>query len=346
MKVDGISTLNIRNALQSSVSTTQRALLRAQIEYSTGRHEDVGLVLGRSISTNLSLRSQISAFDNLKNIHGVAAARAELTQAGLGQLKDIANTFISTLSGARTAQNGQQLAEEAARTAYTAITQVLGTTYDGQAIFSGINTGSPGLTNYPGSAAESAMDNAFLSAFGFLPTSPLAINITPSQLQNHLDTSFQQEFQDPNWNANWSGASSTTPLTTLEGGAKVDLSATANSQAIRDLVQSVVSVMSTSKGQLSSSTFSELTDHAMASASESILGIANEQSRIGIGQEELKRSTERIAQKSDLLKARVQDSEGVDQYEAAMRMNQLMTQLEASYAITAKISKLTLANYL
>ncbi|NJM28730.1 MAG: hypothetical protein HC855_00075 [Rhizobiales bacterium] len=47
-----------------------------------------------------------------------------------------------------------------------------------------------------------------------------------------------------------------------------------------------------------------------------------------------------------MLKARVQESEGVDQYEAAMRMNQLMTQLEASYAITAKISKLTLADYL
>ncbi|NJM28729.1 MAG: hypothetical protein HC855_00070 [Rhizobiales bacterium] len=291
MKMDGISTLNIQNALQSSLSRNQRALLRAQIEYSTGRHEDVGLTLGRSISTSLSLRSQISAFDNLKTIHGVAATRAELTQAGLDQLTDVANTFISALSGARSAQNGQQLAEEAARTAYTAIWQVLETTYDGQAIFSGINTGNPGLTQYPGSAAQSAIDNAFLSAFGFLPTSPLAVNITPSQLQNHLDTSFQQEFQDPDWNANWSAASTVTPLTALEGGAKANLSATANSQAIRDLVQSVVSVLSTSSGQLSSSTFSELTDHAMAGASEAILGIANEQARIGIGQEELNRST-------------------------------------------------------
>jgi flagellar hook-associated protein 3 FlgL len=346
MKVDGISTLNIRNALQSAVSTTQRLLLRAQVEYATGRHEDVGLTLGRGVSTNLDLRSQISAFESMKTIHRIAATKAELTQAGLGQLKDIANAFISALSGARTAQNGQQLAEEAARTAYTAIWQVLETTFDGQAIFSGINTGNPGLTKYPGSAAESAIDNAFLLAFGFLPTSPLAINITPSQLQNHIDTAFQQEFQDPNWNANWSDASSVTPQTTLEGGAKVNLSTTANSQAIRDLVRSVVSVLSMSKGQLNSSTFSQLADQAMAGASEAVLGIANEQSRIGLGQEELNRSTERITKKSDLLKAWVQDSEGVDQYEAAMRMNQLMTQLEASYAITAKISKLTLANYL
>lgn len=346
MKVDGPSTLNIQTALQSAVSTGQLALLRAQIEYSTGRKHDVGLSLGVSVSTNLSLRSQISAYDNLLAIYGVASAKAQLTQSGLDQLKDIANSFLSTLAGARTAQNGQRLAADAAMTAYEAIWQVLGTTYDGQAIFSGINSGSPALARFSGSLGEAATEAAFVAYFGFPPDSPAAMSITPSQLQTFLASNFLQEFEDPNWNANWSGASSVNPMTSLEDGARINLSSTANSQPIRDLVRTVVSVLGYSQGQLNSTTFGELVDSAMSGASEAVLGIANEQSRIGIGQEELNRSTQRIASKSDLLKARVQESEGVDQYEAAMRMNQLMTQLEASYAITAKISKLTLANYL
>jgi flagellar hook-associated protein 3 FlgL len=193
---------------------------------------------------------------------------------------------------------------------------------------------------------EAATEAAFVAYFGFPPDSPAAMSITPSQLQTFLASNFLQEFEDPNWNANWSGASSVNPVTSLEDGARINLSSTANSQPIRDLVRTVVSMLGYSQGQLNSTTFGELVDSAMSGASEAVLGIANEQSRIGIGQEELNRSTQRIANKSDLLKARVQESEGVDQYEAAMRMNQLMTQLEASYAITAKISKLTLANYL
>jgi flagellar hook-associated protein 3 FlgL len=38
--------------------------------------------------------------------------------------------------------------------------------------------------------------------------------------------------------------------------------------------------------------------------------------------------------------------EGVDPYEASTRLSQLMTQVETAYAMTARVQKLSLLNYL
>ena len=49
---------------------------------------------------------------------------------------------------------------------------------------------------------------------------------------------------------------------------------------------------------------------------------------------------------SDIMTNHVDALEGVDPYEASTRLSALMTQIETAYAMTARIQKLTLLNYL
>ena len=68
--------------------------------------------------------------------------------------------------------------------------------------------------------------------------------------------------------------------------------------------------------------------------------------RLGAAQKVIADSTTQLSQRNAILNKEVASLEGVDQYEVSTRVNILTTQLEASYSITARISKLNLMNYL
>ena len=55
---------------------------------------------------------------------------------------------------------------------------------------------------------------------------------------------------------------------------------------------------------------------------------------------------QRLKQRNEILNREIVSLEGVDQYEVSTRITLLTTQLEASYSITARISRLNLMNYL
>jgi flagellar hook-associated protein 3 FlgL len=67
---------------------------------------------------------------------------------------------------------------------------------------------------------------------------------------------------------------------------------------------------------------------------------------LGIAQRQLASYAMEQERNSARLAESIQSLEGVDPYEAATRMNSLLTQLEASYAVTARISRLTLLSFI
>ena len=56
--------------------------------------------------------------------------------------------------------------------------------------------------------------------------------------------------------------------------------------------------------------------------------------------------SERIKLQVDLFTNNIRDLEGVDPYEASTRISSLMTQIETSYTLTARIQQLSLVRYL
>ncbi|WP_373504174.1 flagellin [Aestuariivirga sp.] len=76
------------------------------------------------------------------------------------------------------------------------------------------------------------------------------------------------------------------------------------------------------------------------------LDIGKEQSRIGAGQQRLRTARDAYEIQTASITEAINALETVDPYEAATRVNLLMTQLEATYAVTGRLSRMSLLSYI
>src|SRR4029077_7309059 len=114
------------------------------------------------------------------------------------------------------------------------------TTSGNQYVFGGINSAVAPLADYyssPASAAKTAIDQAFQTTFGVLPTDPGAANISASDVQSFLSGPFAALFQGASWSADWSSASSVNTSVAIEPGQIVTTSTTANQSGFQQLAQ-------------------------------------------------------------------------------------------------------------
>jgi flagellar hook-associated protein 3 FlgL len=349
MQIDGVATLVMNNMLREAIKRSQQNLADAQLEFSTGRHADVGLTLGAGTGRDLMWRAQLSELQSLSDGNNLAATRLDLTQQALSQMRDVASTFMATITGARGAADGQATAKAAADAALKSLTSLLNTSYGGQYIFSGTASDQKPMADYPGSppgAAKTAVDAAFLASFGMTQSSAGVAAITPAAMQSFLDAGFDALFAPAPWGITWSQASDTAVTTRIDTGQRIDSGVTANADAFRQLAQAFTMVLDLGEGQLNQTSFATIVDQAARLTGQGILGIGNVQSQLGISQNRISTATEHMTLRINAITSDLTNVEGVDKYEAATRANSLQTQLEASYALTGRIARLSILNYI
>lgn len=346
MLLERTTTSLLNSTLRSSIRQLQVDLQRAQTEMSTGRHSDAGLVLGASVGRNLDWRSEIERLQTSLKRNAIQADRASVSQAGLEAVKGQADYLMKTLIGARSAQNGGELAKTAGSNSLKGVMDALSTSYAGEFVYSGQTPDSPPIANYEGGAPQSAFDTAFFDEFGFDKTDPFAATITPSQMQTFLQGRFEDLFKDPDWQANWSTSSSENQLARIDARTQVDADANANEDAFRQVLKASVAAYELGGTAIGQGTFQVVVDAAAAGLAEGLKGLGDIQSRIGFSEQAIDQANARMTAKKSLLESSVTESEGVSEFDAATRINTLMTQLEASYSVTGRISKLSLLNFI
>ena len=324
----------------------QEQLLRAQVEVQTGRHYDIGLTLGATAGAAISLRLQLSELEQTATIAEQAGVRAGMTQSTLQGLSQLATDFIAVLTGARGAVLGQQLARDAATSAFETFAGMMNVTFAGQHLFGGLNSGSPPIDSYQDSTAEAAVSAAFIGQFGFPPEDPAVAGITGPQMQAFLDGPFAGLFEPAEWAGNWSNAASTNLLSRSGPAQQVDESSNANAAVAPGLAQAFTMVMALGEGNLSQAAFEATVDKALSLIGGAQLDLGNEQSRIGIAQQRISAAVETVGTRSFSVTKAIQALESVDPYEAATRVNTLMIQLEASYSLTGRLSRMSLLSYI
>jgi len=346
MIINGVSTLATNLTSQESLTSTQTKLNEAQNELSTGRYDDVGLTLGGNVARNLNWRVTLSDTTNYLDTNNQALSRADALQSTLEAAKSTASNFLNTLAGARNAQNGQTLAAQGSAYAIDAITGAVNVTYAGQYLLGGQNTATPPLNTYQGGAAQSAFNSAFQSYFGFSKTDPAAQNITSSQMTSFLQGPYESLFQSGSWNGNWSNATSENLQTNIDNGQKVDLSANVNETPIKDLMKGMVAVQDAGIGQLNASAFQTVIDYSIGKIGNAIQGLGETESRVGEAQQVVSQTNAKLSSMKTVIEGEIQSTEGVNSAEAAVRVNSLMNQMEANYAVTGKLAKLSLLTYI
>ncbi len=339
MKTTPVSTMGLINATRETRANLQFKIAEAQKEANTGRHADVGLSIGYLTERTLSLRNEMDRLKTFKDTNSVAASRLELSQVQLNAMADAASGLVQTLQAARAAPSSAGVAVTDAKAKLTAFTASMNTAVNGAYLFSGVNTDVKPLADYHGSQTQADVAAAF-AALG-----PVE-DISAADMKAFLDGPFKDLFlDDANW-ANLSSASDRAITSRITNNERIATSTNANEEPFRLLASAYVMIADLPIEQLGEGAYLAVIDTAMGIAGQAEGGLTGIRASLGTSQERIKSANDRMDVQLGLLNEHIVAIEGVDPYEAQVKVNALLTQLETAYALTARLQNLSLLKYI
>ncbi|NNE24995.1 MAG: flagellar hook-associated family protein [Rhizobiales bacterium] len=349
MKTTFISTPAIANATRLSLMRMQNDMTELNTELSTGRHADVGLHLGHRTGRTVSLRSEHALLNQLTDTNSLVQSRLETTQIALGGLTERAQGFVDITIASRDGWTGPHVGVADARDALSMFAAQLNSSIDGEFVFAGINSDVAPMEDYfgtPASAAKQAVDAAFLAEFGINQSDPAVANITAADMTTFVDGAFAALFDDPAWGATWSSASDQDVSSRISPDTVIETGTNANISPFRKLAMAFTMMADLGGETLNDQAFKVLTDKAAVIASQGIHELALAQGDVGVDQQRIERADRIMSLQLDTLNEAIINLEAVDPYETSTRLNQLISQLEVSYAVTGRLQQLSLVRYI
>ncbi|KMO11151.1 hypothetical protein SQ03_27950 [Methylobacterium platani JCM 14648] len=344
MTTNYISSLSLLNAPRSASGRLQAEIARTTQEIAEGRYADVGLALGGQVGRSLFLRQSAAEIAALKDGNGLASSRLSASQGALQQMQKTADAQFAALTGLSADKRVAAMAASADDT-LTALTGLLNTTSNGQALFGGTNTAQGPIRDGAAAAAKNAALSAFQTAFGFSPSDPRAAGLTAAQVQNFLEGTVAAQFADPNWGTTWSQASTGTLSSRISLSETVTTSVSADATPFRQLAQAAV-VASLGLSGLSADAQAVVSGRVTGLLSKGSAGLVSAQADLGRSQARIADANTRLDAQSTLVAKEISRLEAVDPAEAKTRLDAATTQLQMSYALTAQLQNLSLVKYL
>lgn len=344
---------NVSNAAvgllsRASAARLQTELTRGQQELSSGRHHDVGLVLGSRSSVAASLRSQLAEADAYLHSNDAASARFSAIDTVLDSLTVIAQSMQKTLlSRGAGAAADTEISDEA----LAALGQLISnanTTFDGAYVLSGRGVVGPPLKEFSNAAVDGpgqTLIRAFRGRFGREPGDPANAGISAADLRSFLDEEFAQLFDADGWKANWANATDTSDEIRISASGTIVNSATAASPAIRDLVKSFAMIAGPGLETLNRDARDVLVSEATKALGDAIRELSELTAGVGLKRSRIADASTQLGAQQTQLRIRLDDLETVDPAEISIRMSTLTAQLQASYQVTVKLAQLSLANF-
>ncbi|QDZ02719.1 flagellar hook-associated family protein [Nitratireductor mangrovi] len=349
MKVSYVSSQAISQALRHSLLRMQSDLVGSQKEAQTGRVADTGLALGIRTGQAVSMARDVGRLQSIVDTNTLVASRLSATQGALSQLAEAGSTYLSALTAAVSGDANPATTQQAGTVMLEALTGIINSSFNGEHVFAGVNTDVSPIAQYqttPPSAAKSAFEAAFLAEFGFTKDDPAAANLSGVDIKAFLDGPVVDQFLGAGWQANWSSATDQGITTRISLNETVETSVSANTKGVRKLAMAATIVADLFSSGLSEGALVEIADTATRLVSEAMGDIAQEQAKAGFTEQRIKNASERTSMQIDIFNGFLQEMEGVDPYEAATKVNALITQIETSYALTARIQQLSLTRLL
>jgi flagellar hook-associated protein 3 FlgL len=193
-----VSTNYLANSLVGPVMQAQSQLTNAMTEESTGQYANLGLQLGDQSGYELSLKEQVGQLQTLTTGNSVVSTGLSTAQSALSAIQKSAQTTLDNLTAWTPAGDSGPSLQNMGQSALESLIASANTTSGDQYVFGGINSASAPMADYsstPASAAKTAIDQAFQTTFGVLPSDPGAANISASAMQSFLSGPFAALFQ-------------------------------------------------------------------------------------------------------------------------------------------------------
>ena len=348
MKTTYISTITLADASRRQIQNQSSLVQKLSIELSSGRKYDVGLDLGTKTGESVSIRSEFHFLNGIMDTNALTASRLDVSQAAMGDILTDAQDFLATLVALRENNGSSDIVKADAVGNLELLTSRLNTQLNGNFVFAGINTDQEPFADYsdPTSPNKLAADAAFLTEFGIAQSNPGVSGIAPAAMSTYLNGAFDAMFQDPAWGTSWSGASSNVMVSRISASETVSSSVSANEQAFRDLAAAYTMMSDLGNEDLDPETWKVVVNEAIEKLGTGIAGVTSQMGKLGNVQEQVKLASERLKVQTDILNRRINDLENVNLEETSVRLNTALTQLETTYAVTARMQGLSILNYL
>jgi len=344
-----VSSQYLANVLNLPIMQAKSSLAAAEIEAATGQYADLGLQLGDQSGYELSLRTQTDFLQTLTNSNAIAATNLSTSQSALSAILKDSQSALQNLATWTSGSNSGAILHNLGANALQSLTSSANTTSNGQYVFGGINSGVAPMANYfssPASGAKAAFDAAFQTSFGFAPSDPATANISASAMQAFLNGPFAAQFQGAAWTSNWSSASNTNAAQEISPGQSIETSTNANQPGFRQLAQAY-----TMLSELGGAQFSQAAQQIVASTASSLIArgtsaMTATAATLGVAEQRVTSANSSMSAQMTILASEIGGLDNADPNKTAVKINALMTQLQTSYQLTARLQQMSLAHYL
>lgn len=342
MKTTSISSLSISQAMQLTVQNSQTEISKLEKESVSGTYDDVGLELGTRTSTSLDYGRETTRLQAIIDSNSMANQRMESSQLAMEQMSDSGQTLLNSLVALSGSSDSTslQVSADTAMSVMENFVSYANVSTNGEYLFSGINTdvaplGDDFITDLTTDFNDSL--SAFMSSNGISSTA----DISADQMQDFLDD-YTSSFD---WSS-WTNASDNKMMSRISTSESVTTSSSLNADGFKNLALSSLITSQLATAGLSADALSVVNTQVTNLAGFAVSGIDAERSSMGLSQERVEKANTAMQSQMDIINTQLTDLVGVDTYEASVRLNTLLTQVETSYTITSKIQDLSLVNFL
>jgi flagellar hook-associated protein 3 FlgL len=349
MTANFVSSQFLTNSMILPITQAQSTLTTAMTEESTGQYADLGLQLGDQSGYELSLKEQVSLIQTLTSGNSLVSSNLATAQNALSAIGASAQTAMSALTVWTPSANSGATLQTTGQSALQALIASTNATSGDQYVFGGINSAVAPVADYystPTSAAKTAVDQAFQTAFGVLPSDLAAASISAPAMQSFLVGPFAALFSGAAWTSDWSSASSTNTSAEIAPGQTVASSTNANEPVFQDLAQAYTMLSEFGGSQLSGAA-----QQAVASAASSLItqgqeSLTNVQAALGATQSAVTDANNSMSSQSTILQKQIDALDNIDPNATAAQINSLTNQIQMAYELTARLQQMNLAQYL
>ena len=347
MRTSFVSSSAISQAMRYSLIRSQGELVKAQKEVSTGKVADTGLALGARTSSSISFARDFERLNGIVDSNGLVSSRLSATQKALDQVTAAAQDFLATLVSASSGDALSDVTQASGEATLDALTSLLNSSFNGEHLFAGIDTDVKPLDDFKaaGSTAKAAFDAAFLAHFTFAQNDPAASSITKPEMEAFL-TAVEPQFLGAGWQANWSNATDQAIVSRIALNETAVTSVSANNDGVRKLAMAAATISDLLASEVGVAGQQAAIARAVGLVGEAIADLGTLRAETGITEKRVTDASQRIKLQADLFERQILDLEGVDPYEASTRVADLLSHIETSYALTARIQQLSFLRFL
>jgi flagellar hook-associated protein 3 FlgL len=334
-----MSSLSLGDLAQTFMLQRRGAALKAEMgrlnaELTSGQVSDVKAVLAGNVSYLADIENDLSTLGGFKVATSEAAQFTDATQIALERIQDTASNLSATML-------------TASQNAVGAVLNQI--SYDAQndlgSILSALNTSSGGRTLFAGTATDGV---AMVDADTLLTA--LRAATAGAQTPDELVTATDAWFNDPAGFAAtaYLGADDTLSAFRLSDTDTVSLAITAGDAEFRDLVRNVAiaAIATDTAFGFQGSEIQDVFAQASTGLFQNQAGLSAVRANVGSAQARIETVATRNATQQTALAYAKGALLQADPYETATKLEEVQFQLQSLYTITARMSDLSLVNFI